>query len=234
VGFFRSRADFLVDRFFQTLAALPGNMSATGASSVRSRNLRTIAALAALFVLPLLLAFVMYYGGWRPEQQSIHGELFEPARPLPQIDLPVLGGPADHKAFVDHWSMVYIGDGQCGDECRRALHVMRQSWLLLNKDMDRVRRVFLVTGGCCDREFLQREHTGLLLLDASSAEAAPLLTAFVSPQQRRSSFAVDSQSQHSLFVVDPLGNLVLSFDTRRNPKGLLADLRKLLRLSHIG
>ena len=39
---------------------------------------------------------------------------------------------------------------------------------------------------------------------------------------------------HSLFVVDPLGNLVMSYDARTDPRGLLIDLQKLLRLSHIG
>ena len=40
--------------------------------------------------------------------------------------------------------------------------------------------------------------------------------------------------EHLLFVVDPLGNLIMSYDARQNPRGLLADLQKLLRLSHIG
>jgi hypothetical protein len=35
-------------------------------------------------------------------------------------------------------------------------------------------------------------------------------------------------------VVDPLGNLMMSYDARNDPHGLLEDLRKLLRLSHIG
>jgi hypothetical protein len=34
--------------------------------------------------------------------------------------------------------------------------------------------------------------------------------------------------------MDPQGNVMQRFDTRDNPKGLLADLKKLLKLSHIG
>jgi len=34
--------------------------------------------------------------------------------------------------------------------------------------------------------------------------------------------------------VDPLGNLMMRFDARQEPKGLLSDLQKLLKLSHIG
>jgi hypothetical protein len=40
--------------------------------------------------------------------------------------------------------------------------------------------------------------------------------------------------EQSLFIVDPLGNLMMRYDVRQNPKGLLQDLKKLLSLSHIG
>jgi hypothetical protein len=86
-----------------------------------------------------------------------------------------------------------------------------------------VRRVFLATGSCCARELLEQPEPGLAVLDASGAPAAALLGAF--PATGRG---------HSLFVVDPLGNLMMSYDARTDPHGLLEDLRKLLRLSHIG
>jgi hypothetical protein len=100
---------------------------------------------------------------------------------------------------------------------------MRQTRLALNNDMTRVARVFLVTGTCCDRAFLGTEHAGLLILDASGAAAQPLLAQF--PTGNR---------EHTLFIVDPLGNLMESYDARANPRGLLEDLKKLLTLSHIG
>ena len=55
------------------------------------------------------------------------------------------------------------------------------------------------------------------------------------PGRRRccAQFPADERA-HTLFVVDPLGNLMMSYDARQNPQGLLEDLKKLLRLSHIG
>ena len=100
---------------------------------------------------------------------------------------------------------------------------MRQTRLSLNNDMTRVARVFLGTGDCCAREFLAHEHAGLVVLDATGAGAQGLLAQF--PPGERA---------HTLFVVDPLGNLMMSYDARANPRGLLEDLKKLLRLSHIG
>jgi len=194
-------------------------------NELRARNLRTIGALAAVFVLPVLVSFWMYYGSmWRPASSTNHGELLQPARPLPRVDLRDAAGefaPAD--VLWEKWALVYVGDGRCDEACRAALHFMRQTRLSLNQEMTRVARIFLATANCCDREFLEREHAGLVVLDASGPEAAELLSTF--PAEGRA---------ESLYVVDPLGNLVMRYDTRESPKGLLTDLKKLLRLSHIG
>jgi len=179
-----------------------------------SRNLRTVGALAAVFVLPLLISFWMYYGNaWRPVGRTNHGELIEPARPLP--------GAAN--LFEQKWAIVYIGDGACDNACQSSLYFMRQTRLALNNEMTRVSRAFLATANCCNREFLEREHAGLILIDATRSDVRQILTVF--PQ---------TDLPHSLFIVDPLGNLVMRYDAREDPKGLLTDLKKLLRLSHIG
>jgi hypothetical protein len=197
---------------------------ATG--TLRQRNLRTVGILAALFLLPLVISFWMYYGStWRPAGQTNHGELMRPARPLPQVALRSAGGDVVADVFQSgkHWTLVYLGDGQCDEACRSTLYFIRQTRLSLNSDMTRVERVFLATGNCCDMQFLERVHAGLIVLDASGPEATSLVNAF--PRTDRA---------HSLFIVDPLGNLVMRYDARKDPKGALTDLRKLLKLSHIG
>jgi len=201
----------------------------SAASALRAEKKRTLAALAALFLLPLAVAFFTYYGTpWRPAHRVNHGVLILPARTLPQVALPRDGDPqaagtAASAHFRGRWSLVYVGRGACDTPCRGALYVMRQTRLALNNDMTRVERVFLVSGDCCDRSFLASEHPGLLVLDATGADAKPLLEEFPSPGL-----------EHTLFVVDPLGNLMMSYDARRDPHGLLEDLKKLLKLSHIG
>jgi hypothetical protein len=63
----------------------------------------------------------------------------------------------------------------------------------------------------------------MTVLDATGAAARPLLSLFP-PVDR----------EHTLFVVDPLGNLMMRYDVRRDPPGLLVDLKRLLELSQIG
>jgi hypothetical protein len=199
------------------------------AASVRARNLRTVGALAALYLVPLALAFYAYYGtGWRPAGHVNHGTLITPPRPLPELALTRVGAAvdaerADGAALRGIWTLVYIGNGACDADCRRALLVMRQAHVALNRDMTRVARVYLATGACCARELRTASDLGLSVLDATVPAAAPFLARF--PAAAR---------EHSVFVVDPLGNLMMSYDARTDPRGLLQDLQKLLRLSHIG
>jgi hypothetical protein len=199
---------------------------------LRHRNLRLVAALAALFFTPLLLSYALYYGmGWRPSGRINHGELIQPPRPLPRPDLPRVATGADTvnglrgidpAVFRGEWSLVYIGDGSCDASCRATLYVMRQTRLALGTDQTRLARVFLVTANCCARDYLAHEHAGMMVLDATGSAAGPLLSLF--PGDRA----------HSLFVVDPLGNLMMRYDVRHAPGGLLVDLKRLLELSQIG
>jgi len=190
----------------------------------RSRGRRQLLIVAAVFLLPLLVAFALYYGKlWRPAGSSSKGELIDPARPLAVAGLRHADGtPADARVFQDKWTLLYIGDGACDADCRTALVFARQSRLALNNEMTRVQRVFLATGNCCANEYFKAEHAGLIPLDASSPAAQPLLAQF--PADRA----------HSLYIVDPLGNLMMRHDASHTSKDLLEDLKKLLKLSHIG
>jgi hypothetical protein len=205
----------------------------TAQARLRARNLRTVGALAGLFLMPLAIAFCTYYASdWRPARHVNHGTLISPPRPLPAVALRRLSlAPADdlgaRPVFRGRWSLVYIGAGACDPDCRWALYVMRQTRLGLGDDMTRVARVFLVSAACCDRGFLARAYPGLVVLDAAGPAGAALLAQFPGG-------GVPGARAHALYVVDPLGNLMMSYDARADPHGLLQDLQKLLRLSHIG
>ena len=176
---------------------------------------RTMLLLIALFFVPLAVSFWLYFGtGWRPQGSSIHGVLFDPAVALPPAAEPLRG----------KWSLLYVGEGTCDENCRRSLVFARQTRLSLNQEMDRVQRVFLATGACCDVQYLETEHKGIKVFDVSEDEARAELLGLLPPEGR----------EHSLYVVDPLGNLVMRYDTREAPRGLLTDMKKLLKLSHIG
>ena len=190
----------------------------------RRRGRRLLLVIAAMFLLPLAVAFALYYGKiWQPSGSSSKGELVMPARPLDVSGLRYPGGhAADTAVLTGKWSLVYVGDGACDETCRGALVYARQSWLALNNEMTRVQRVLLATANCCDSAYLAKQHTGLITLDASAPAARALLEQF--PADRR----------NSIYIVDPHGNLMMRHEAGHTNKDLLSDLKKLLKLSHIG
>lgn len=195
------------------------------------RGRRQLLLLAALFFVPLAVAFWLYYGptDWRPSGDASKGDLIDPARPLAALALATADGKQTDAQFLrGKWSMVYVGDGLCDERCRKALYLTRQSRIALNKDMDRIQRVFLVTGRCCDRGFLAQEHPDLIVARVDDGASAALLEPFPTYG------GVPLADAGRVYLVDPLGNLLMSYAPTAPDKALLTDLKKLLRLSHIG
>lgn len=198
----------------------------------RGRGRRQLVLLAALFFVPLALAFWLYYGGshWRPSGSTNKGDLIDPAVPLPPVALMQPDGKRTAAEFLQgKWTIAYVGDGACDERCRKALYLSRQSRIALNKDMDRVQRVFLATGQRIDTAFMTAEHPDLMLAQiGTDAESQALLAKFPALG------GVPAAKAGRLYVIDPLGNLVLSYSATAPDKALLTDVKKLLRLSHIG
>jgi cytochrome oxidase Cu insertion factor (SCO1/SenC/PrrC family) len=198
--------------------------------STRRRGRRQLLALAALFFVPLAIAFWLYYGPshWRPGGGTNNGDLISPALPLPAVSLARPdGSPTGDQFLRGKWTMLYIGDGACDDRCRKVLYLTRQSRIALNKDMDRVQRVFLVTGHCCDSTYLEHEHPDLSVALLDGDAGANLLQVFPAYGQKPGTTG-------RIYIVDPLGNLMMSYPQGAPDKALLTDFKKLLRLSHIG
>jgi cytochrome oxidase Cu insertion factor (SCO1/SenC/PrrC family) len=193
-----------------------------------ARSRKQVYVLIGVFFAPLVLAFLLYYGlGVRPSGSTNKGDLIHPAVPLPEVTLP---GASDQNLPANilrgKWTMVFIGDGACDNRCREALTLMRQTRLALNDDITRVQRLFLVSGNCCDSNYLDQEQRGLLLGRIDNPQGKTLLETFPEGAQ--------AVSHGRIYLVDPLGNLMMKYEPDAPQKALLDDLKKLLKLSHIG
>jgi cytochrome oxidase Cu insertion factor (SCO1/SenC/PrrC family) len=180
---------------------------------------------------PLLGAFVLYYGanGWRPAGSTNKGDLIHPPRPLPGgTALTSKGAALDQNLLHGKWTLLYVGGGECDQRCREALTLMRQTRLALNDDAARVQRLFLAAAPCCDQVYLDTEHPGLTVANADDAAGKTLLNVF----PRYGGEPVERAGR--IYIVDPLGNLMMSYPPQAGRKDLLEDLKKLLQLSHIG
>lgn len=186
--------------------------------------------LMALFAVPLALAFLLHYGlGWRPGTGVQHGDLLDPARPLAGVSLLRADGRETGPGFLrGKWSLVYIGAAGCDPACRRSLIDTRQIRSALNRDSDRVQRLFLYSGELRDATRIAGDHPDLVMARIDNAPGAELLRAF--PEYD----GVPVTSAERVYIVDPLANLVLSYPRTADRCGLLEDMERLLKLSHIG
>ncbi len=191
-------------------------------ASTRTSRIKFL-ALVTLFVAPVLVAT-----GWymmsdivRPTTDS-HGTLMDPAQPLDDFRARTLGeGDYDLGELRGNWTLVHIVDGQCGQECRERIHYTRQIRDALGHDRIRVRRLVVVPEevGAIQLASLLPEHPDLLLVHSERELVAQF------PRDREVA---------TVFLVDPLGNLMMQFDEDVEPAGILGDLKQLLRVSRIG
>lgn len=205
-------------------------MAMNAATPEAPRRRSSALLLALLFLLPLAAAFYLYYGpvAWRPARLVNHGALIDPPRPLPEVVLPTLDGGHTAPDFLRHrWTLIYVGRGDCDTRCHEALYQIRQVRLALNADMERAQRLFIAADPCCDRAFLEREHPGLVVVRADDPATARVLSLFPGD-------AGALADAGRIYVVDPLGNLMMMHPRDSNPKFLLEDLKRLLKLSQIG
>ncbi len=191
----------------------------------RRTGRRQLLLVASLFFVPLAAASWLYLSSnWRPAVGVQNGELIDPPRPLP--DAPLLlpdGSAAPADALRSGWLLVYVENDACAEPCRRALTDMRQARLALDKDAVRVKRILLHAGACCETGF-GADDSDLHVLAAGGAEGAAL----------RALFPPAMTGEPGIYIVDPHGNLMMSYAPSGAARGILRDLERLLRLSHIG
>ena len=176
--------------------------------------------IALVFFGPLIVATWLYFSGkgFRPEGKTNHGELLQPlvniGDALPDASIIARGG--------GQWLLVYAQDGVCSDACEFSLYTLRQSRLMLGKEMDRLARVFLHGESAPDTVFLTNEHTGLITL--RDRDLGELLDSLRPVEVAAGGY----------YLVDPLGNVVLYFRPDIEPSHMVEDIKRLLKLSSIG
>jgi peroxiredoxin len=195
------------------------------------RNRRTLLLIVGLFLLPVVLATGLYVSGWRPEGKSLaYGELVQPARPVGDADLMGADGVSFRlSALRGKWVLVYLAPLPCTQDCRNNLYKMQQVRLAQGRDAPRVERLLIAAdaGASALREVSQ-QYPGLVAVSGARVIVQTLARELVSSQGT----ALDVPGR--VYLIDPIGNLVLSYAPDADPSGMRKDLARLLRLSQVG
>lgn len=189
------------------------------------RRYRTLYLLLAVCVAPVLASYTAYYI-LPPSGRTNYGALVEPQRPLPPLDLLRLDGSAVAAGSLrGSWLMVQVDSGACDPACERKLWQMRQVRLTTGKDADRVQRVWLIVDDAALTTMVIREYDGTLFLRARADEVAAYLPLPDEPAAK----LVDH-----IWLIDPLGNLMMRWPKDGDPNRMKKDLIRLLKASGIG
>ena len=188
-------------------------------------------ALAALFLAGIVASFVLVRSGWRPGTTRNYGELVQPARPIADVTLQDIEGRVlPFSELKGKWLLIYFGPAACLTPCTQNLYKMRQITLATGQEAHRVQPVFVITNDVAldVLRYTLKDYPGTIALRGAPEAVRALASQFSVP-------AGDAlNGLDRVYIVDPLGNLMMSYPADANPQGMLKDLRQLLRASHIG
>lgn len=194
------------------------------------KNKITIISVIVAFISPLILSWYVYnYTDFlQIRGTSNHGDLIVPIRPIDNLSL-IDPLQADRKETLHgKWSMIYVAS-TCGDVCMENVYRMRQIHSAMDKHSLRVQKVLLLTNQKAqDLSEQLTNFAGQQVINTALIDAGALLNVFKLEKE------TDPLIQHRIYIVDPLGNLMMKFEPEANPRDIMSDLKKLLRASRIG
>ena len=165
--------------------------------------------LAAFFTLPVAASFLVWWLDLAPGTAGNYGTLIAP-RPVAAVPVAAMKG---------RWILVQFDSGACAAACERKLYLMRQVRRAQGREMQRIERLWLVTDGVTPRAELLAAIEGTVISPAGALPGA---------------FPADGTPSDYVYLIDPLGNLMLRFPRDPDPARVIKDLKQLLRASQFG
>jgi hypothetical protein len=172
---------------------------------------------------PVVASYFTYYV-IRPETRSSFGTLVEPQRPLPDVQGQRLDGQAlNLQALKGQWLLLSTADAACDTACAQRLYLQRQLRETLGKEKDRLDWVWLIRDAATVSPDMLPGLQQAVVLRVPAAALDAWLPA-----------DAENAVQDHLYVVDPMGNLMMRLPANLTPEMALKakrDLDRLLRAS---
>jgi len=190
----------------------PTNVNEEGLRQSRKKLL----LIAGIAFVPMMIAYTVFFFAPQliPSATTNRGLLVQPA-----LDL------SSHLEPDGQWLMLMPNRESCTQDCDEVLHQTRQIHIALGKNADRVERLYIGEKPLAPSEVmaLEKEYPNLqyrwdprIVEDLASLEQS-----------------VD-EGKNRVFVMDPLGQVILAYPKARVDKPLLLDLKHLLKISNLG
>jgi hypothetical protein len=196
------------------MTASPPAASPHGRTDARTR--RRLIALAAIAIAPVILSYLAYY--LLPRDTRVNYGTLLATAPLPAITGTQLdGAPFAGAGLRGRWIILHVASGACDAGCGEALYASRQARTIQNAERERIARVWLVPDDKTPPPAIVGAQEDLAIVRVTPQALAGL------PEGAR-----------RIYLIDPLGNLVLAWPANPDIKAMAKDLTRLLRASRIG
>jgi hypothetical protein len=179
----------------------------------------------AICAAPMIASYLTYYV-IKPSARNNYGALIDPREhPIPaNLNGRLLDGKAvGLDAYQGRWLMIQAESGDCGDDCAKKLFSQRQLRVMQGKAADRIETVWLITDDKPLSTVLMRAYDGTRMIRVDAAA----LRAWLPTEP-------GTRVEDHIYLVDPLGHLMMRFPKDADPKKVKADMSKLLAASAIG
>lgn len=188
----------------------------------RSGRIKMLLVLA-MCAAPVLASYFTYFVV-RPEGSARHGALIQPTRPLPAAGFTDLAGqPVPGPLLRGQWLLVAAAPSACDAGCEKRLHAQRQLREMLGRERDRLDKVWVVTDAGQPRAPV-----------LAAMQAAPEVTVLRLPEAAAGQWLQPEPGRRldeHLYLVDPMGELMMRFPVELDPTGAKRDIERLLRAS---
>ncbi|MDM9558507.1 SCO family protein [Bordetella petrii] len=198
----------------------------------RKRSLTPLVLVFLCTLAPIVVAFVLYSNPqWWPDESSNYGTLLDPQRPMPpaaELQLTTLDGqPFDLESLKGKWLLVSVGEAACPEACARKLFITRNSHASQGKNVERLARVWFITDDGEVPAKVLEAYEGTVMVRARPDQLARFLLA-------RDTAAGQPSLLDPIWIIDPLGNLMMQFPANADGVKVRKDISKLVYNSRIG
>ncbi|WP_432455761.1 hypothetical protein ACRRS0_09940 [Agarivorans sp. QJM3NY_29] len=166
---------------------------------------KTMLKLVAVFLVPILLAWLVLKMGWFERGTLSHGEWLEP--PVQLSDYP-----------QGKWSIAQVVAKPCEQDCLQQFQLLSKAWMALGIAKQKTQRLALLTKAAA-------------LDEASSLVEGTQIAALSLANNQQQAWA---QYDQRWLVVDPTGWVIMSYQPQQGytqVKGLISDLQRLIKNS---
>jgi len=189
-----------------------------------TKNRLKLVFIAALFALPVMTAWLVFSNPQWLEggETKNYGELISPAIPSQITDFIANTGEVNLDQLKGRWVLLHLDlDGHCNEACEKSVYMLRQLHTLLNKDSDRLERVYFDKSTAGVNDFLSSDKK-LTVLPWNDTGISKLTS------------DVQALSDGDMLLLDPFGNILMKYHQDADPYGIQKDLKLLFKASQIG